>query len=215
MTKILKQQKGQRLVKGGKKMKALAQAKTENWSNWIEIKESYKESSKKINKFIQNKNIIPNKNIHDVVDLEIAREMKRDLTKTTKNLERKVLYEFNAFSLEDIKNSKLTKREVEILEYRVKNHYTFEKISVILNTKQSSIFKSYTSAKEKIERYRRMNVKEKKLSKLSPQQNRIHELLKKNKTNREIAHEINTTIDNVKKQKKKIKEKLGGTKKGE
>ncbi|SKC86899.1 hypothetical protein [Maledivibacter halophilus] len=196
-------------------MKALAQAKTENWSNWIEIKESYKESSKKINKFIQNKNIIPNKNIHDVVDLEIAREMKRDLTKTTKNLERKVLYEFNAFSLEDIKNSKLTKREVEILEYRVKNHYTFEKISVILNTKQSSIFKSYTSAKEKIERYRRMNVKEKKLSKLSPQQNRIHELLKKNKTNREIAHEINTTIDNVKKQKKKIKEKLGGTKKGE
>lgn len=181
----------------------------------MEIKCSCNKSRKSINKFIDNKKNIKNKTIYDVVDLEIAREIRRDLIKTERNLERKVLYEFNAFTKEDIVNSKLTEKEIRILEYRVKNKYSYKKISEILNIAQSSIFETFENAKTKIEKYKKLSEKDQEMSKLSQQQKKIYKLLKKGKGNIEIAKTINTSPGNVRKQRSIINKKLSVTKKPE
>ncbi|MCT4564990.1 MAG: hypothetical protein N4A68_11860 [Maledivibacter sp.] len=182
-------------------------------SSWMDIKCSCKASRKRVNEFIDKKSSIENKTIYDVVDLEIAREISRDLKNTEKELDNKILYEFDSFALEDIKNSKLTDREIEVLEFRVKQHYSYERISQIFNVSKSCVYEIFLNAKKKIEKYKKIDVSEKELNKLSPQQIQIYKLINQNKTNREIAEAIHTSVDNVKKQKRKINIKLVGTKK--
>lgn len=188
-------------------MEELAEKSTK-WSSWMEMKVGYLESRKKISKHINKKNKQENKDNYDVVDLEIAREIRRNMTRTLDDLEKKTMYEFNAFSLKDIRNSKLTKDELKVLKYRIEHHYTYEKISEILSKSQSSIFEIYKNAQKKIQKYVSLNNREKNTYRLSNQQKKVFTLIEQGKTNKQIAEALGISINTVKVQKNRIKKIL-------
>lgn len=181
--------------------------------SWVDIKVSYQNSKRKINNYIHKKSIIEEKGNDDHVELQISREIKRDLIETENMIDQKILYEFKAFSIQDIENSKLKETEMKIIEYRIKNKYTFKKISELLSMSQSSVFEAFKNGKKKIEKYKKLNSsKEKNKNRLSNQEKNIYKLMEEGKTNNQIASELNITPGNVRKQRSKINKKLGVTK---
>ncbi len=178
----------------------------EKLDSWLDIKTSCKKSRKKLTESINKINKKNDKTIQDVVDLSIERSMRRDVNDSVKKLERIVLLELNTLNEDDIKNTGLTERQLEIAILRQK--MSVHKVAEELNCSISTVFEIYKSALVKIENYKRLSDKEKVLNTLSPQQKEVYKLSQENKSNAEIANKINTSIDNVKKQKRKIKQKL-------
>ncbi|SHK61269.1 helix-turn-helix transcriptional regulator [Paramaledivibacter caminithermalis] len=176
------------------------------FGTWMDMKISCKESKRSLNKSIEKLESKNEKTIYDIVDLDIEREMRRDVAEAQKIIEQKLLYEFNTLSEEDIRNARLTEKEV--LVARLRQSKTIREIAGELGCFVNNIFEIYKSALKKIERYRRLKDTEKILSNLSPQQRTIYKLLKQNKSNNEIAKELCTTSANIRKQKSIINKKI-------
>jgi DNA-binding NarL/FixJ family response regulator len=189
----------------------MAQTAKRPWESWLDTKVSYYDSRRKMSTFINKTAKKGNRTIHDVVDLEKAREMKRELVKTEEEIEKKILYSgLDAFSDEDIMNSNLTELEIKILDYKCKEHYSFGEISEKLNIPKSTVFKTYVNAKEKIEKYNKLKKENRELNILTFQQKEIYKLLKEGNSNCQIATQLNTSVQNIKNQKRKISMKLKG-----
>jgi DNA-binding NarL/FixJ family response regulator len=182
-----------------------------HWESWLDTKVSYCDSRRAMNKFINKIAKKENKTIYDVVDLEKTREMKRELIKTEEEIEKKILYSgFDAFSDEDIKNSKLTEVELRVMNYKCKKHYSFREIAIEFNWTPSTVFEIYENAKKKIEKYKKLRKENKVLNVLTTQQKNIYKLIKEGKNNMEIASELRISIGSVKKQKNRMENKLKG-----
>lgn len=177
-------------------------------SSWMDIKNSCKHSRKRMRVFINKRKLDSKDNNENTVKLEIARSIERELKEIEEILDNKVLYSYKSLSKRDIEMCGLTERQQEVAKLmQEKNH---AEVAKVLGVDRKTVFEIFNAAIKKIEKYKASE--NKRLISLSPQQREIYKLVKDKKTNLEIANELNTSVDNVKKQKRKIKSKLGGTK---
>lgn len=170
--------------------------------SWTELKQEYKESRKKVVKYIDKEKEENSK--YKKVNLEISRSMNRELEDRIKDIEAKCLYEFNSVSEDLIAKSILTDRQRQVVQLRQK--YTITEISGKLGIKPSSVFDIYKESLKKIEKY--LKAKDKELSVLSPQQRKIYLMMKEGKRNKEIAEKLGIRKEGLPLQKKRILNKL-------
>ncbi len=177
------------------------------WLSWTSLKNEYKKSSEKIEKYITKE-----KNSKDVnkAHIEIAGSIKSDLNSMISELEKRCLYEYNTMSLEDIRNCGLTDKQNQIAILRQKK--SIKEIALMLDIEPCTAYIIYKEALRKIEKYLNLKEIDKGLNLLSDQQRRIFILKRQGKRDKEIISELGITIDSLKTQKRRIKNKLGVTK---
>lgn len=177
------------------------------WLTWTSLKNEYKKSSEKIQKYIDKEKNMTNK---CKAQIEIAGSIKSDLNSMISELEKRCLYEYNTMSLEDIKNCGLTDKQKQIAVLRQKK--SIKEISIILDIEPCTVYLSYKEALKKIEKYLSLKEVDKEFNLLSDQQRRILMLKRHGKKDKEITSELGITINSLKTQKRRIKSKLGVTK---
>lgn len=177
------------------------------WSSWTSLKNEYKISYRNIDRFSSQER---NERRGCKASLEVASNIKSELRGIIKELEKKCLYEWDALSKDEVINVKLSERQRQIAELR--QHYTIRQISKMLNIEQKTVFNTYYEALKKIEKYLRLNKKERKIQTLSNQQRKIYLMLVEKRTSKEIIEKLGISKDTLKVQKKRIELKLGGTK---
>lgn len=179
----------------------------EQWSSWTNLKKEYIKSTRKIKKYIAKEK---NKSNICKANLEIAGSIISDLDFMVKDLEKKCLYEYNTMSQEDINNCNLTERQKQIAMLRQKN--SISNISIMLNLEPSTVYLTYKEALRKIDRYLKLEKEEKQLNLLSEQQKKIFLMKRQGMADKEIITNLGITINSLKTQKRRIREKLGVTK---
>lgn len=179
----------------------------EQWSSWTKLKNEYIKSTRKIKKYIAKEK---NKSNICKANLEIAGSIISDLDFMIKDLEKKCLYEYNTMSQEDISNCNLTERQKQIAMLRQKN--SISNISKMLNLEPSTVYLTYKEALRKIDRYLKLEKEEKQLNLLSEQQKKIFLMKRQGMADKEIITNLGITINSLKTQKRRIREKLGVTK---
>lgn len=179
----------------------------EQWSSWTKLKNEYIKSTRKIKKYIAKEK---NKSNICKANLEIAGSIISDLDFMIKDLEKKCLYEYNTMSQEDINNCNLTERQKQIAMLRQKN--SISNISIMLNLEPSTVYLTYKEALRKIDRYLKLEKEEKQLNILSEQQKKIFLMKRQGMADKEIITNLGITINSLKTQKRRIREKLGVTK---
>ena len=170
---------------------------------WIDILNQNKESKKTLTEY---KNFLKYSfGAQSISQKEIAGSILSELDENIKEAEKRILYEFNVYSDEDIMLSKLTDCEIEILKYRnIYNRYS--DIAAALEMTPQSVFKIYINAIKKIKKYNSVKRNNKGiLNMLSPQQLKIYELMVQEKSNSEISSILGISPSVVKTQKCRIK----------
>lgn len=149
-----------------------------------------------------------NKSNNSVVEKQIVGSVISEANKNLKDAQDRLLYEFNGYTEDDIKYSKLTEREQLILRHRMTIN-RFIKIDELLSLAPSSSYIAYESAIKKLQKYAKQKAKGSKESNLlSEQQRQIYELILQGMNNKEIAEQLRIESTIVKTQKSRIK-KLG------
>lgn len=176
---------------------------------WVDVYFQNKDAQHKLKEYdhVLVEHLKEETNILAVVDREIISNINGELNENIKVAQERMLYEFNAYSENDIKQSKLTKREQLVLKHKMTIN-RFIEIDRILGLSPSSSYIAYESAIKKIIKYRKKSDEEKSLSLLSEQQVNIYNLLVSGYKNKEIAKLLEITPQVVKTQKSRIK-KLG------
>lgn len=116
----------------------------EGWTSWTSLKNEYRNSYRKIDRFSSQE---INKKSSCKASLEVASNMKSELREIIKELEKKCLYEWNTLSKNETMNTRLSERQREIAELR--QHYTIDQISKMLNIEAKTVFNTYYDALKK------------------------------------------------------------------
>ncbi len=182
----------------------------EDWFNWSELYLSYMASRSALDEFIRDEKNIVKKDIDNLVNLELARSMRADLSNSEKEIKNKIIYAMNTIGKEDMKAAGLSKNEIKITMLR--QHYSIKQVSEILKVTKRYVYMVYQSSVEKVLRYKKIQEKNKILHRFSPQQKKIIQLMEQGKSHKEIIETLGITPGTLKTQKKRIKKKLGGTK---
>lgn len=149
-----------------------------------------------------------NKNNDSIVEKQVVGSMISEANKNLKDAQDRLLYEFNGYTADDIKYSKLTEREQLVLRHRMTIN-RFIKIDELLALPPSSSYIAYESAIKKLQKYAKQKAKgSEKANLLSNQQIQIYELIQQGMKNKEIAEQLRIESTIVKTQKSRIK-KLG------
>lgn len=173
--------------------------------SWVELKNEYKESRKKIVNYIDKEKEDNSK--YKKVNLEVSRSINRDLEDRIKDLEAKCLYEFNSVSEDLTAKAILTDRQREVMQLRQK--HSVKEISDKLEITSQGVFNIYKQALTKIDKYLKNKDKDEQLiNLLSPQQRKIYFMMKNEKIDCEIVNELGLTRQSFNKQKSRINEKL-------
>lgn len=180
-------------------------------NTWMDILDQNKEVLSSLNTYdteLKDELLSNHKNTNTQVQREIVGSVRSEIKDNIKEAEKRILFEFRAYSNEDIINAKLTERETEVLRLRM-IHNRCIIVSEILNVDPQSVYKSYLSGIKKIKRYRGYKAAgEDSLNRLSSQQLSIYRLIKDGFKNKQIADQLSLTPAVVKTQKSRIK-KLG------
>ncbi len=172
----------------------------------------------------QNKELLSSLNVYDAtlkeelqlnhentigqVQREVVGSIKSEIKDNIKDAEERILFEFQAYTEDDIINSKLTERETKVLRLRM-IHDRCITVAEILKVEPQSIYKSYLIGIKKIKKYRKYKTAgEDRLNRLSTQQLSIYRFIQEGYKNKEIAKQLTLTPAVVKTQKSRIK-KLG------
>ncbi|MDK2920145.1 MAG: hypothetical protein PWQ37_2878 [Candidatus Petromonas sp.] len=192
------------------KTSSMSLGNDERWGTWAEIKVQYNQSLKKIEYFISDIKDKQSKDINDEVQLEIAGSIKSDLKNMVKEMEKKALYEFNTLDRKELEELNLTDKQMQIALFRQK-YSSYTKIAEILDMNPGTVFKIYKSVLHKVIKFKEKQNKYG-LEQLSPQQKEIYILKQQGKTKSEIAKRLGISINSVKTQYRRIKEKIGSEK---
>ena len=161
---------------------------------WIDVYFQNKDAQRKLKEYDQVlvEHLKEEKDILAVVDRETISNMNSELNENINVARDRILYEFNAYSEDDIRQSKLTKREQLVLKHKMTIN-RFIEIDKILGLAPSSSYIAYESAIKKIKNYRKKNSKEKELNLLSEQQIQIMKYREDGYSEEEIAIFLNTS----------------------
>lgn len=140
-------------------------------------------------------------NIQRIVEREVAGGIKSELQEIQSRVEIKTLKELHSFISDDLSNPRLTELEKKVLAERLKTS-NFAEIDRRLNLPTTSAYKAYFRAIHKINRE---EVDEPHLSK---QQMDILALTAMGMSSVKIAHELNTSEQNVRKQLSLARKKM-------
>lgn len=169
---------------------------TKKSSSWVDLYVEYNEGYKKIKDY---RNLI--RNTSSLSEIEILGSIEGDLQEVNKILKNKALFEYDAVSEEDLEKYNLTETQKKILRLRLQ-HFSWTKIAHILDLSPQAVFYSYKQAINKLIKYKKQE------QGLSLQQEKILLLYRKGKKQSEIAKELNISVNSVKTQLKRIKDKL-------
>jgi len=181
-------------------MNAVVLEKQNEQCSWVELYVEYKENYKRVKDY---RSIVYNS--ASVSEIEILGSMQSDLQEVLKEIKNRTLYEFGTINNEDIENPMLTERQKKVLELR-KRYSSCAKIAEILGLAPGTVFGTYKQAVKKLIKHKSQG-KVGVIPGLSPQQEKIYILYKQGKKRKEIAEELNLSINSVKTQLKRIKEK--------
>lgn len=179
-------------------------------TTWFDILDQNKDAQKKIKEYDQAliDELIGENNIHAIVDRETISSINSELAENIKEAQKRILYEFQSYSESDIKHSKLTQREVEILRLRMIHNRCVD-VAEIMELDVRSVNKSFLAGIKKIKKYRKYKAKNQdEFNCLSDQQQLIYDLVKKGLPDKEVANHLNIGITTVSKQRKRISEKM-------
>ncbi|MEW9123595.1 MAG: sigma factor-like helix-turn-helix DNA-binding protein [Thermotaleaceae bacterium] len=181
----------------------------EDKATWTDLTMEYKDSLDKIKEVKTRRK--HSKNHTDAVDCEIAGSMESDLTQTVRELRKKVLYEYNTITEEDIINPKysLTERQKEILLLR-QQHNSYTKVANIINSDPRIVFKIYNRAIDKLLKKKEQENSLDGLTGLSKRQEEIYDLyFNKHFKPKQIANRLGVSVNTVKGYLQRIKQKTG------
>lgn len=170
------------------------------WSSYASLACQYRETAKKLKDSLEA--IKESSNIDADLDTKIISQMVEEAGFIADELHKKILYSYNMLSEEEL--SLFTDRQREVLELRQK--YKPKKVAEILGITSDEVFNIYKQALKKIEKYNKQKLSNIQIG-LSPQQEKIYILYSKGKKYTEIANELNISINTLKKQLKRIKQK--------
>ena len=171
------------------------------FSSWVDLYVEYNECYKKIKNY---RSIV--NNASSLSEIETLGGIEGDLQEVNFILKNKTLFEFDTVSDEDLKRYMLTDVQKKVLKLRLK-YSSCTKIAVILGITPQAVFDIYKQAINKL-------IKQKKqeqngiTASLSAQQEKIFLSYKEGKKQAEIAKELDISVNSVKTQLKRIKEKL-------
>lgn len=164
--------------------------------SWVDLYVEYNEGYKKIKDY---RNLVHNTS--SLSEIEILGSIESDLQELNKILKNKTIYDFEAVKEEDLKKYNLTDVQKKVLKLRLK-YFSWTKIANLLNLTPQAVFYNYKQAINKLIKYKRME------QGLSLQQNKILLLYKEGKKQAEIAKELGISVNSVKTQLTRIKNKL-------
>ena len=163
---------------------------------WVDLYVEYNEGYKKIKDY---RNLVRNTSL--LSEIEILGSIESDLQELNKILKNKTIYDFEAVNEEDLKKYNFTDVQKKVLKLRVK-YFSWTKIANLLDLTPQAVFYNYKQAINKLIKYK----KEEKV--LSFQQEKILLLYKEGKKQADIAKELNISVNSVKTQLKRIRDKL-------
>lgn len=173
-----------------------------SWSSWATLEEQYRESGEKLKK--AKEKIKDRNDTCSLVDKEVIGGMIGEVNETRRIIKRKVMYELNSLSDEEL--SLLTGKQREIAELR--QRYTYTEIAKMLGMSSKTIFTIFKQAVRKVKKAKRQRSEGIPVG-LSPQQEKIYILyFKKGMECRQIAEKLGTSYGNVRKQMSKIRKVL-------
>lgn len=175
--------------------------KIDHSSSWVDLYLEYNEGYKKIKDY---RNLVNNTSL--ISEIEILGSVKSDLWEVSVILKNKTLYEFNAVGPEDLKKYMLTDIQKRVLKLRLK-YSSFIEIADVLGISPQAVYSIYKQAINKLIRYKKREISNTEEN-LSPQQKKILLLYKEGKKQAQIADKLDISVNSVKAQLKRIKEKL-------
>lgn len=180
-----------------------------NPSSWLDLSLEYKHSIKQIRGIKEHRK--HSSELQDTLDCQTASSMESDLRGTLRELKGRILYEYKGITEEDITNPlyDLTERQQYIALLR--RQYSCSEVAVKLGLEQSTVFRLYEKAVNKILKLKGQGSSLIEV-KLSESQKEIHNLYQKGIKPKQISEELGISINSVKTQLRRIKEKLEGDK---
>lgn len=178
---------------------------------WMQYLTQCNESKQHLTKYKSNLDEsirIDNNDNDSLVQKQLANSMINELNENIDNAKKRLLYDFNSYKDDDLKASKLTEREIQVLKLRM-IHNRCSTVAEILGIDPRSAFESFKKGLDKIKKYQTMKAQgQGDLNLLSEQQKIILDFVQKGYKNKIIADELNISNSVVKTQKSRIK-KLG------
>lgn len=194
----------------------------EKFSPWAKIHYDYKKSEEKLGSSIAKlkENETTNENL---VELQITKEMKNEVTRNKKRVKELAVYELNTLDEEVLDNLRLTERQKLVVTLK-KNH-NFRQIEEKYGINSGDAFKAFKQALNKFKKWQ----EDKELFMLDSEQKKIYKMHCQGKTNKEIAiillknenkllrkmkepteEEIKKKTDSVKSKMYRIRQKIKG-----
>jgi DNA-binding CsgD family transcriptional regulator len=176
----------------------------------MDLSISCKESRDKIREYRQQlQNLCDDVTAEELVHLELAGSMERDLNQMTAEMEKRVLYQLGAMGEQEIKDAGLTERQKEVALLRLR--YSYTEIGKMLGMNAHAVFYIFQAAAKKVKKYK-LSQEQDEPRGLSSQQSVIYSLYTKGKSRLEISEELNISINTVKTLLQRINKKKKGDK---
>lgn len=163
------------------------------WTSYSTLEQQYRDVSSQLR--VNAENIKRSERVDADIDVKIVNEMAAGAKRISEELHKKILYSYNMLSEEEL--SLFTGRQREVLELRQK--YKPSKVAEILEMTPESVFDIYNQAINKIQKILKQKEGDIPVG-LSPQQERIYELINQGLKYKDIAKILNTSDGNIKKQ---------------
>lgn len=180
-----------------------------NPASWLDLSLEYKGSINQVNGIKERRK--HSDELQDKVDCQTANSMEADLRGTVRELKDRILYEYKGITIGDITNPLygLTERQQYIALLR--REYSCSEVAAKLGIEQSTVFRLYEKSVNKILKLKgqKANLLE---ANLSEGQKEVYILYKKGVKPKQIAEELGISINTVKTQLRRIKEKIEGDK---
>lgn len=158
---------------------SLGQA-VEKFSPWSKIHYEYKKSEEKLGSSIAKlkEKEATNENL---VELQITREMKNDISRNKKRVKKLAVYELNTIDEEVLDKINLTEMQKTVV--MLKKNYNFRQIEEIYGINSGYAFNAFKQALRKFEKWK----EDKDLFMLESEQKKVYKMHCKGKSNKEIA----------------------------
>lgn len=148
------------------------------------------------------------KDTNAIVQREVTNSIVSELSENIAVAKEKIKYDYNAFNEEDIRLSKLTQREQDVLQARVHIN-KFSEIDKLLNLQPASSFKAYETGIKKIEKFKKLkSAGQEESNLLSDQQCRIYELMNQGLSDEVIAEKLDINVLSIPQQRLRINSKM-------
>jgi len=176
-------------------------------STWVELYVEYKEGLGKLEEyrtFVKEKSF-DESSAWDCLVVEVLGSMRNETKAAIMEIKNRAVYEYGAYNKEIIDLPVFTQLQREVLQLRLK-YSSYTKIANILGVSPGTVFNAYQAALRKIFKFVEQDNREEG-KELSPQQKEIDKMYQAGKKRGEIAEALGLSINSVKTQLKRIREK--------